>query len=73
MKNVIKEMENVIKELKPYRKLLEELAPCGETPEVAWKDSTPYQINGPRAVLMAQFQAQVSLLYRLHKEGKLKK
>ena len=72
MTNKIKAFDP-IKELSEFglRPLLEDLASCGDTPEEAWADKTPVQINAPRALMMVAFGAQVQLLVRLKKEGML--
>lgn len=61
-----------LKELDPWREIIEEMAPFGETPEQVMEDKTEIQINAPRAMMSACFKAKVSMLLRLKKEGLLK-
>lgn len=61
-----------IKELEPWRDLIEEMAPFGETPEQVMEDDTKIQINAPRAMLAACFKAKVSMLLQLKSKGLLK-
>ena len=49
-----------------HQQILIDALPCGiETVREAWKDRTPYQINGPRAIMVCSWKGMVSAFHRL--------
>ena len=54
--------------MESYRELI---TGNGEPVETLINDSTPYQVNGPRAIIAASTKTQVGLLERLHARGLL--
>ena len=49
-----------------HQTILIDSLPCGiETAEAAYKDGTPYQVNGPRAILVCAWKGMVSAFQKL--------